>query len=222
MPLSKFLFNSIGNKINLEILEGRSEMINKTLPFLAKLPPGPYKDIVIKELSKITQYEIEDIYNQLSIGNKANLKEIKEIKENNTQNRGIEKIRWLIRCLLHRPNLALDIKSTESLSALQSSGINFLCELIALIKKNPNITLAGILENWRDTKFEKRLCGLASDEDGFNEIGVTSEVFIEAVDSLIEAHQKEFEAFKTKNSPLELTDEEKLKYRKMQKSSQDS
>ena len=139
-----------------------------------------------------------------------------------THNKGIEKIRWLIRCLLHQPNLALDIKSTESLSALQSSGINFLCKLIALIKKNPNITLAGILENWRNTKFEKRLCELASDEDGFNEIGVTSEVFIDAVDSLIEAHQKEFEAFKTKNSPLELTDEEKLKYRKMQKSSQDS
>ena len=222
IPLSKFLFNSIGNKINLEILEGRSEMINKTLPFLAKLPPDPYKDIVIKELSKITRYEIEDIHNQLSISNKTNLKEIKENNKNNTQNKGIEKIRWLIRCLLHQPSLALDIKSTESLSALQSSGINFLCELIALIKKNPNITLAGILENWRDTKFEKRLCGLASDEDGFNEIGVTSEVFIDAIDSLIEAHQKEFEAFKTKNSPLELTDEEKLKYRKMQKSSQDS
>ena len=222
MPLSKFLFNSIGNKINLEILEGRSEMINKTLPFLAKLPPDPYKDIVIKELSKITRYEIEDIHNQLSISNKTNLKEIKENNKNNTQNKGIEKIRWLIRCLLHQPSLALDIKSTESLSALQSSGISFLCKLIALIKKNPNITLAGILENWRDTKFEKRLCGLASDEDGFNEIGVTSEVFIDAVDSLIEAHQKEFEAFKTKNSPLELTDEEKLKYRKMQKSSQDS
>ena len=222
MPLSKFLFNSIGNKINLEILEGRSEMINKTLPFLAKLPPDPYKDIVIKELSKITRYEIEDIHNQLSISNKTNLKEIKENNKNNTQNKGIEKIRWLIRCLLHQPTLALDIKSTESLSALQSSGINFLCKLIALIKKNPNITLAGILENWRDTKFEKRLRGLASDEDGFNEIGVTSKVFIDAVDSLIEAHQKEFEAFKTKNSPLELTDEEKLKYRKMQKSSQDS
>ena len=221
-PLSEFLFNSIGNKINLEILEGRSEMINKTLPFLAKLPPDPYKDIVIKELSKITRYEIEDIHNQLSISNKTNLKEIKENNKDNTRNKGIEKIRWLIRCLLHQPSLALDIKSTESLSALQSSGINFLCKLIALIKKNPNITLAGILENWRDTKFEKRLCGLASDEDGFNEIGVTSEVFIDAIDSLIEAHQKEFETFKTKNSPLELTDEEKLKYRKMQKSSQDS
>ena len=221
-PLSEFLFNSIGNKINLEILEGRSEMINKTLPFLAKLPPDPYKDIVIKELSKITRYEIEDIHNQLSISNKTNLKEIKENNKDSTRNKGIEKIRWLIRCLLHQPSLALDIKSTESLSALQSSGINFLCKLIALIKKNPNITLAGILENWRDTKFEKRLCGLASDEDGFNEIGVTSEVFIDAIDSLIEAHQKEFEAFKTKNSPLELTDEEKLKYRKMQKSSQDS
>ena len=106
--------------------------------------------------------------------------------------------------------------------ALESSGIDFLCELIQLIKKNPNITLAGILENWRDSKFEKRLCELASEEDEFNEIGVTNEVFTDAISGLIETHQKEFEIFKKKSSPLELTDEEKLKYREMQKSSKDS
>ena len=74
----------------------------------------------------------------------------------------------------------------------------------------------------RDSKFEKRLCELASEEDEFNEIGVTNEVFTDAISGLIETHQKEFETFKKKSSPLELTDEEKLKYREMQKSSKDS
>ena len=221
-PLSDFLFNSISHNINLEILEGRSEMINKTLPYLAKLPLDPYKDIIVKELSKITGYEVNDIQKQLSIPEKSDLKKLKNSNKKVENNRGIEKIRWLIRCLLHQPNLALNIESTESLLALESSGIDFLCELIQLIKKNPNITLGGILENWRDSKFEKRLCELASEEDEFNEIGVTNEVFTDAISGLIETHQKEFETFKKKSSPLELTDEEKLKYREMQKSSKDS
>ena len=221
-PLSDFLFNSISHNINLEILEGRSEMINKTLPYLAKLPLDPYKDIIIKELSKITGYEVNDIQKQLSIPEKSDFKELKNNNKKVENNRGIEKIRWLIRCLLHQPSLALNVESTESLLTLESSGIDFLCELIQLIKKNPNITLAGILENWRDSKFEKRLCELASEEDEFNEIGVTNEVFTDAISGLIETHQKEFETFKKKSSPLELTDEEKLKYREMQKSSKDS
>ena len=221
-PLSEFLFNSIGDNINLEVLEGRSEMINKTLPFLAKLPHDPYKDIVIKELSKVTRYEIDDIQKQLLISNKNDLVEKKVVKSGKEKNKGIEKVRWLIRCLLHQPSLALDIKSTTSLLALNSAGINFLCELIELIKKTPNITVARIIENYRNTKFEARLCELASEEDEFKEIGVTKEVFGDAINSLIEAHQKEFETFKTKSSPLELSEEEKLKYREMQKSTQDT
>ena len=221
-PLSEFLFNSLSENINLEVLEGRSEMINKTLPFLAKLPPDPYKDIVIKELSKITRYEIDDIQKQLLTNNKNDSIQKNISISKKEQNKGIEKIRWLIRCLLHRPSLALDIKSTHSLSLLQSPGINFLCKLIEFIKENPNITVATILENWRGTKFETRLCELASEENEFNEIGVTNEVFVDAINGLIETHQKEFETFKEKNSPLELTEEEKLKYREMQKSTQDT
>ena len=221
VPLSKFLFSSLSQKINLEILEGRSEMINKTLPFLEKLPSDPYKDIIIKELSKITRYEITDIKNQLSKSKKSDKKIINKNITTANQNKGIEKIRWLIRCLLHQPKLALEVTDTISLSAIKSPGVNFLCGMIELIKKNPDISLAGLLENWRDTKFEKRLFELASDEEEFKEIGVTNEVFMDAIDGLIDTHQKKFETFKTKTSPIELTEEERAKYREMQKSSED-
>ena len=92
--------------------------------------------------------------------------------------------------------------------------------MIGFIKKNPDITLAGILENWRDTKFQKRLFELASDEDEFKEIGVTEEVFVDAINGLIVGNEKKFETFKTKKSPVELTEKEREKYREMQKTSE--
>lgn len=222
VPLSEFLFNSLSDNINLDSLEGRSEMVNKTLPYLSLLPSDPYKDILIQQLSKLTHYDIEDIQQRLtSSDSHRNTRDVIN-RPPTEQNKGLEKIRWLIRCLLHQPDLAHKVDSTEPLSAFASPGIIFLCELIEFIKNNPNVTLASILENWRDTKFESRLHALATDEDSFDEIGVTADVFLDAIDGLIESNKKEFEIFKTKNSPSDLTDEEKEKYREMQKSSTDS
>jgi len=221
-PLSEFLFNSLSSNTDIQSLEGRSEMVNKTLPYLGKLPSDPYKDILVQELSKITHYEVEDILHRLSDRSPTGNARKHIQKQSNEQNKGIEKIRWLVRCLLHEPALALELESTESLASFSSPGISFLCELIEFIKDRPHITLGGILENWRDTKFDRRLQELSADEEVFNEIVVTPEVFLDAIHGLIESNRKEFEAFKMKNSPSELTEEQKSQYRNMQKTAPDT
>ncbi len=221
LPLSDFLFNSLRKNIDIKSLEGRSEMVSKALPYLNKLPSDPFKDILIQELSKITRYEEEDIEKRIlevtpATSSKKPLK--KQITE---ENKGIEKIRWIVRSLLHKPSLALEIDTAESLNSFSSHGIIFLCELIEFIQSRPNITLGGILENWRDTKFERRLQELSSEEAVFNEIEVTTEVFLDAIKSLIKSNLKEFELLKGINSPSELTDEQKSRYRNIQKSGLD-
>ena len=222
IPLSEFLFDSISNDIDLQSLEGRSEMVNKTLPYLSKLPSDPYKDILIQELGKNTHYDIEDIEQRLTAPPSSGDNNIKRrpVKPTNAQDKGLEKIRWLIRCLLHQPKLAMELDSTETLAKFTSPGIVFLHELIEFIRSRPNITLAGILENWRDTKFEQRLRALSTEEEAFDEIGVTAETFLDAIQGLIDANLKEFDSFKAKNSPSDLTEEEKFRYRQMQKSTQ--
>lgn len=221
LPLSEFLFNSISSKIELQSLEGRSEMVNKTLPYLNKLPSDPYKDILTQELGKITHYDVDDIEQRLTESTRPDNNSKKKItKPITSQDKGIEKIRWLIRCLLHEPTLAMELESTDALANFTSPGVIFLRELIEFIRNRPNITLAGILENWRDTKFEQRLQALSAEEETFDEIGVTTETFLDAIQSLIDANKKEFESFKTKSSPSDLTEEEKSRYRKMQKSTQ--
>jgi len=221
-PLSEFLFSALSRDIDIQSLEGRSEIVSKALPYLSKLPSDPYKDILIQELSKITRYEAEDIESRLLEATpRTNSRKL--LKQQNTeQNKGIEKIRWLVRSLLHQPSLALEIESTESLKRFSSPGISFLCELIEFIQSRPNVTLGSILENWRDTKFERRLQELSTEEEVFNEIEVTTEVFLDAVKGLIKSNLNEFELLKGMNSPSELTEEQKSQYRKLQKSELDS
>lgn len=220
--LSEFLFNALSKDIDIQSLEGRSEMVSKALPYLNKLPSDPYKDILMQELSKITRYETEDIQRRLLEATPVANSRRPLKKHNAEQNKGIEMIRWIVRSLLHQPSLALEIDTAESLKSFTSPGIKFLCELIEFIQSRPNVTLGGILENWRDTKFEPRLQDLSAEEEAFNEIEVTTEVFLDAIQGLIKSNIKEFELLKGMNSPSELTEEQKSQYRNLQKSELDS
>lgn len=220
IPLSEFLFNSLLEDINLNTPEGRALMDEKTLPYLSKLPPGPLKSILVQELDKLTHTGIQDIESRLGSSQQFNQRQ--SIKRNsNMQNKGIEKISWLIRSLLHKPELALDLESTEDLAKLSSPGITFLCELLEFIRSKPNINLASILENWRDTKFEKRLHELAREDELIHEV-VNTDTFLDAIRILIEANQNKFGALKAKRNFSDLTEEEKEMLRKTQKSSVDT
>ena len=63
---------------------------------------------------------------------------------------------------------------------------------------------------------------LSAEEEAFNEIEVTTEVFLDAIQGLIKSNIKEFELLKGMNSPSELTEEQKSQYRNLQKSELDS
>jgi len=216
-PLSEFLFNSLNKDIDLHSLEGRSEMVNKILPYFGKLPSDPYKDILLQELSKMTHYDVEDIQHRLSTSSPVSNHKQAFKKPVNGSNKGIEKISFLIRCLLHEPELAFELETTEPLAKLPSPGIKFLYELLEFIRSNPNIRMAAIIENWRDTKFEKRLRQLATEEESFQETGVNKDTFLDAIHRLIEANKDAFVALKTKRSLSELTEEEKDALRNTQK-----
>lgn len=213
-PLSEFLFNSLLNGVDLETPEGRALMMEKSLPHLFKIPNGALQNILIEELGKIVHYDTTLIKTELK--NRAgedNGKSvfIRPVKKE----QGVDKIRWLVRSLIHQPSLANELETTENLAVFASAGIVFLTELIEFIKQRPNVVTSNILENWRDTKFENRLAELASEEEFFNEIGVTTEEFLDTVERLVKANIRQFDTFKMKNRTSELTEDEKNYYRNL-------
>ncbi len=218
-PLSEFLFSSLSENVDLNTPEGRALMVEKSLPHIFKIPTGAYQDLLIQELARLTQYDLNLIKNELS---KRTVKDNDngkiKFKRPVHKDQGTDKIKWLVRSLLHAPTFATALNKTDNLAVFGSTGIVFLTELIEFIKERPNVTLGNILENWRGTRFEERLRDLAAEEEFFNEIGATAEDFLENIELLIKVNIREYDTFKRKDSPSELTDDEKKFYRNLQKS----
>lgn len=216
-PLSEFLFRSLRHGVDLVTPEGKALLVEKALPLLFQLPNVPLKELFFQELHRLTGYEPNTIQTQISNRTKQqNGKKI--LVRPRTADKGIDTIRWLVRALLHKPEFAKKLNNSSNLAVFTSPGILFLTELVEFIQDRPQITTSNILENWRDTKFERRLRDLAGEGDFFEEIGVTDQEFLEAIDRLIKSNIREFEVFKLKNRPSELSEEEKQRYRDMQRS----
>ncbi len=216
-PLSEYLFCTLREGVDLVTPEGKALLVEKALPLLFQLPNGPLKELFFQELHRLSGYEPKTIQSQISKRTKQQDGK-KFFSRQKTQDKGIEKIRWLVRALIHKPELAENLKDSKNLAVFTSPGILFLTEMVEFIHERPHITTSHILENWRETKFEGRLKELAAEEEFFEEIGVTNEAFLDAINNLIKLNIPQFDTFKMASRPSELSDEDKAYYRSLQKS----
>ena len=210
--LSAFLFESLRAGLDLATPEGRAVMTEKALPHLFRIPGTVLKNMLIRELAELTNYDARLIEAEIErrTGNQGGKP---GYRRGVKQDKGIEKITWSVRSLLHQPALARALDSTANLAVFNSAGIVFLTELIEFIRQHENVTLAAILENWRNTRYEKRLGELAGEEKFFNEIGVTAEEFVDAINRIIQLNSRELDCFDLNKSPSEWTAEAKQQLR---------
>jgi len=106
------------------------------------------------------------------------------------QNTSLSPVRRAIRLLINYPALALELDDASQLKTVDQHGIPFLVELMEFIRQRPKTTTANILEHWRDTKFEKHLKELASDEEMITEQEMFKLKFSEIITKILEDHHQ--------------------------------
>ena len=67
--------------------------------------------------------------------------------------------------ILSRPGLASLIEEPTELDDIPDPGAAFLKKLVELVHMRPDINCAGIIENWRGTKYEARLREITAESD---------------------------------------------------------
>jgi len=176
VPLSDYLLNSLKQNTDLNSREGLAMLAEKALPYLAKLPAGALRELLLKDLAiqcKLPADSLRQfIQDKPPVAPKRDAHKINRVLPKQSPTSDVSRA---IRLLLHEPALGRDQAIPEQLSGVEDKGVDFLCELLDHIRLHPDTTCAGILEHWRGTRYEQRLRELAAMEDPLLTDEITSE-----------------------------------------------
>jgi DNA primase len=156
--LSDYLLENLTRDFNPAIREHKGKLVHNAIPYLQKLPQGSLKQLLFDKIAALTDTEPGMLDEFARQENSPGRKLVME-KAPGREDRKLVAV--AIKLLLQQPRLALLVADTTALESIKSTGTDFLVELIRLIRQNPDMSCARILEHWRGTRFEKRLMQLA-------------------------------------------------------------
>jgi len=164
-PFSQYFFNTLSQSLDLRSLDGRARLVQHAKPYIAKLPKGVYRQMMLQHLSKLALLDVNDINikqnNDSDSENPAFVQPQRRTNRNSAQY-SLSPIRTLITLLLCKPKLALLAQETSKLNELTLPGAELLLSLITVIHDNPDINTSALIERYRNSKSAQHLQKLAT------------------------------------------------------------
>lgn len=213
--LSTVLLEHLTQDFNPAIREHKVRLVHKASEFLKRLPQGNLKHFLSEQIATFADQDIAQL-EALTTPREGSAKPRSPSMENAREERKL--VSQAIKLLLQQPQIALQLGDAEIMEVRGSAGAEFLHTLITLIRKNPGITCARILENWRGTRYEKRLTQLSlSGQSRYaaDEAPLTSRDFMQTefrgvIDRLLDEKRKNrLVELNTVSSPAKLTNEQR-------------
>ena len=141
-PLADYLFAELRGQTDPETLAGRARLAELARPLLEKLPDGHFRDLMDERLRREAGLTATRLRPPPAAASRSdhNLRLIRT------------PLRKAIALLLYRPELAQQAMVNDS-TLLDSSelGIKLLVELIETWRDHPQLSVAALLERYRDT-----------------------------------------------------------------------
>lgn len=189
IPLSEYLMSTLKARTDLSSREGRSSLVDQAVPFVSALPQGALRQILMHDLAEIAKTPTEDIEPLL---HKTGQNQRKIVQKSSFSGKERNAVTAIIELILYRPELAMLIDSPAELGQIPVSGTDFLRQLVELVHTRPQMTCAGIIENWRGTRYESRLREIAaSSGERTSELTDPDRELLDALDMLRNERNKQ-------------------------------
>ncbi|EKE01509.1 MAG: hypothetical protein ACD_21C00111G0001 [uncultured bacterium] len=147
-PLADFFFKQLLLDINLNTIDGRSKLAKVGTEWLKKMPFSIFRQMMFNKIAELANIDVEEL-KQLELNQPVS----ENVQNKNDQNLSIDisiAVQNAINILLHHPQLVVSIENLENIKNIKIGGVEILSELISVLKKQPNLSMAAILEYWRD------------------------------------------------------------------------
>ncbi|MBK7541901.1 MAG: DNA primase [Candidatus Competibacteraceae bacterium] len=143
-PLAEHLFAELRAQVAPDTLAGRARLAELARPLLGKLPDGTFRELMEARLRQEAQVSNTRLRPPPSASSTAADHSLRLTRT---------PLRKAIALLLYKPELAQ--QPLENNFALQDDGelgTKLLAELLALLRANPRLSTAALLERYRDTR----------------------------------------------------------------------
>lgn len=197
--LSDYFFEHLSKNLNLNEMEGQASLIKKARPYLEQLSNGYFRDMMFEQLKRLAKTQILDVFEN-------------QTKLNTAESRITpSSARIANALLLQNPELAnAEVLTEMDWANLESPGLNLFRMTLEKIKQNPNITLGGLIEAYRDQPEEKHIVSLAEFNDLTPDSGREAE-FSGSFKSIIrQAREQKLVALLAKEQQQGLSKQEKI------------
>jgi DNA primase len=202
-PLSEFFFAELGKDVNLTSLDGKARLAERARPLLTQIPDGAFRDLMLGELDRRANVRL-----RIETPAQAAAK-----KPARPQERTL--VRTAVALIVQNPGFAAAIEPPHLFSTLRQPGIPLLIELIALCRERPEISTAGILEQFGEREELRSLQKLAVMEFPGGEEEWRTE-FLDALAQLDrQTQQQRLDDLLRKKSETSLGDDEKAELRRL-------
>lgn len=145
MPLADYLFAELRGQTDPETLAGRARLAELARPLLEKLPDGHFRDLMAERLCREAGLAASRLRPRLPAA---------DVPSHADRNLRLTRtpLRKAIALLLHRPELAQQAMVND-LTCLDRNapGISLLAELLETLRNHPGLSVASLLERYRDT-----------------------------------------------------------------------
>lgn len=150
--LGEFLFGYLLTQVDINQLEGKARLAKLAVPLIEKVAVGIMQHKLFEQLAALVNMDVVTL-KKVTINDKSNsIKTMqKKIYPPNSANRS-SPMRLAIALLVQFPQIvkSLSDKQCQTLSRLELPGSDLLVKLFLLLKQNPELTSAMLLEYWRE------------------------------------------------------------------------
>jgi DNA primase len=163
VTLSAYFFESLQEDADTETIDGRARLVELARPYLSKIAPGVFRQLMVDRLCELARIKPE-IVADLQTG-KTGRQTGKAASRAVPSERTGSLVRKAISLLLRKPAMAGRAQDYACWRSMQMPGIEFLVDMLDLLRDNPHFTTGILLEHWRSHEYAPSLARLARQEE---------------------------------------------------------
>ncbi len=154
-PFHRFFFDTLAKNIKLHTPAGKTQLTQLAKPFLQKMSEGTYKQLLINELSRLSNID------NLQLNKLINENQPVQVHEK-PANIARSPIRIAIALLLQNPEIYSLCTQQINIEHLDYHEHFMLIKLIEHLQKGPETNTASLVEAWRNSDYFEAISKLAA------------------------------------------------------------